>query len=349
MIGTICYYIGKHKEAATHTTPDFLRLRKLLRRISDSKGKYVIMEVSSHAIVQGRARGVVFDGCVFTNLSRDHLDYHKDMNSYFKAKEKLFSDNKKALGFINIDDRYGKKIYKEHKKKISYGLAKSADFRISEVICNNKGLQFNLQRKEIIYLVNSSLYGAYNVYNIVAALAVIESYGFAMESLIEALKSFRTAEGRLEKITEDIFVDYAHTPDALKRVLASLKGMGYEKIICVFGCGGDRDKGKRKPMGRIASQHSHKAIITSDNPRGEDPEAICRQIAQGAVKNNFSLIVDRAAAISKGIDIHRNLISNFRACLLVAGKGHENYQIIAGKRSVFKDSKIIREAINSNN
>jgi UDP-N-acetylmuramoyl-L-alanyl-D-glutamate--2,6-diaminopimelate ligase len=343
LIGTLRYHIDQEIETATHTTPDFLYLRKLLKRISDSGGKFVIIEVSSHAIEQKRVRGVAFSRCIFTNLSRDHLDYHKTMTAYFESKKKLFTLNKDIPAFINIDDPWGRKIYKNLSKGVSYGLNKAADFRAYDVRLSAEGSRFNLERKGIKYSVITSLCGTHNVYNILAAIAVLESYGFTMAKIIRAVESFKTVEGRLELIRKDIFVDYAHTPDALLKVLLSLKNMGYKNIFLVFGCGGERDKGKRKIMGRLGTLHSRKVFITSDNPRGEDPLSICEQIAKGALKSNYAIIVDREKAIKEAITAYGKASKKTPACVLVAGKGHEDYQLISGNKIPFKDSKIIEK------
>jgi UDP-N-acetylmuramoyl-L-alanyl-D-glutamate--2,6-diaminopimelate ligase len=345
LIGTIGYHIDEYIEPATHTTPDFLRLRKILKKISDLGGKYVVIEVSSHSIDQNRIRGIPFSKCLFTNLSRDHLDYHKTMAAYFNSKKKLFTNNKDVSSFINIDDFYGKKMFKSLRKKVSYGMSKKADFRAYGINLSGKGTRFNLERNAIKYSVISSLCGEHNVYNILAAIAVCESYGFAMIRIIRAIESFKAVEGRLEQVASDIFVDYAHTPDALAKVLLNLKSIGYKKIVCVFGCGGDRDKGKRRQMGRIGSLNSSKVIITSDNPRSEKPLTICEQIAKGAVKKNCSIVVDRALAIAKAISFHKELAKKHKSCLLVAGKGHEDYQIIGEQRLPFKDAEVIRAVL----
>ncbi len=342
LIGTIRYYIDEYTEPATHTTPDFLRLRKILKKINSLGGKYVVIEVSSHSIDQDRIRGIPFSRCLFTNLSRDHLDYHKTMAAYFNSKRKLFINNRNACSFINTDDPYGKKIFRGLKQKVSYGLSKTADFRAYDVRLSPEGLRFNLEKNKIKYSVISSLCGEHNVYNILAAIAICESYGFSMLSIIRAVESFRAVEGRFELVAKDIFVDYAHTPDALKKVLLNLRSIGYKKIICVFGCGGDRDKGKRKQMGGIATLDCHEVIITSDNPRSEDPSDICKQIAKGAKKDNYSIVVDRKKAIVKAIEAHKKLSKKYKSCLLVAGKGHEDYQVIGNKRLEFKDADVIK-------
>lgn len=342
LIGTIKYLIGKKTYAATHTTPDFLNLRKIFNEIKKTGKGYVVMEVSSHAIDQDRIKGVNFSRCVFTNLSREHLDYHKTMRNYFAVKRSFFLKNINAVSIINNDDNRAKELVNGLKKVITYGIKSNADLKACDVVVDKNGIKFGLLHKGKYFKVESSLLGKHNVHNMLAAISTIFSLGFALNDIIEIIKSFKGVEGRLQEVRRGIFVDYAHSPDSLEKALETLKDIGYAKTVCVFGCGGNRDKGKRKVMGHIASRLADFTIITSDNPRNENPLAICRQIESGFSGKNYLLITDRKKAIAKALKVKG---SSNDVCLLVAGKGHENYQIIGDKKISFKDSKVIEELL----
>lgn len=347
LISTVRYHIGTKTYKGYHTTPDFLTLRKIFKKIKKKNGHFVVMEVSSHAIVQKRIRGIDFLRCVFTNLSRDHLDYHKTIKNYFDVKKKLFLDNKKIFSVINTDDSYGRKIFKMLPHKLSYGIKRAADCRAYNINLDKRGSRFNLVIAGKSYPVTTDLCGRHNILNILAAVGVVFSLRFPLAKVVKSISHFRPVEGRFEPVTDDIFIDYAHTPDALRKVLLSLREVGYKKIICLFGCGGERDKGKRKTMGRIACRYADFSFITSDNPRNEDPLKICRQVKEGFKKRNYSLVVDRREAIKKAIELfYKNKIELHKdICLLVAGKGHEDYQIIGNQRIPFKDREVIREEL----
>lgn len=345
LIGTIKYIVGSKEYKAGRTTPGFLVLRKVLKKIEENGSGFAVMEVSSHAIAQRRIKGIEFSRCVFTNLSRDHLDYHKTMDSYFNTKKELFLGNEGAVSLVNIDDSYGKAIFKELGSKFSYGTGPEAGFRAADIRLRKEGLCFELIYLGKSYTVASKLCGRHNVSNILAALSVVVSLGFSLSEAVKFIPDFSGPDGRLERIKKRIFVDYAHTPDALENVLSALKESGYEKIICVFGCGGDRDKGKRAVMGKIACERADFSFITSDNPRGEEPLKICSQIEEGFSLKNYSIVPERKKAIKQALEMFKK---NLNACLLVAGKGHEDYQIIDGKRILFKDSEVIRELLTRN-
>lgn len=343
LIGTIKYIVGNKTYQATHTTPDLLSLRKIFSEASTSKKGYVVMEVSSHSIDQDRIRGIDFSRCVFTNLSREHLDYHKTMRNYFLAKKSFFRKNINAVSIINKDDACAKELMRGLKKVITYGVRSNADFKARDLVVDKNGIKFELLHKGKYFKVESSLLGKHNVYNVLAAIATIFSLGFALNDIIKIVKSFKGVEGRLQEVRRGIFIDYAHSPDSLEKALETLKDIGYNKTICVFGCGGNRDKGKRKVMGHIASRLADFTVITSDNPRNENPYAICRQIESGFGTKKYSLVPDRKKAIAKALKLKGN---SGEVCLLVAGKGHENYQIIGDKKISFKDSEVIEELLN---
>jgi UDP-N-acetylmuramoyl-L-alanyl-D-glutamate--2,6-diaminopimelate ligase len=342
LIGTLKYIIGSKQEKSDYTTPDFLKLRKILERIKGAGSKFAVIEVSSHALDQDRTKGISFQRCLFTNLSRDHLDYHKTFEKYFKAKEKLFLNNPQAVSLINSDDPYGRRLLTKLKNGFSYGIDNSPDFKAANIILNHQGCSFDVIHSGKSYPIRSRLWGKHNVSNILGAVSLVLSLGFPADKIIKAVSSFKGPEGRLEAIKRNIFVDYAHTPEALRRALESLNQIGYKKIICLFGCGGQRDKGKRKLMGKVASSLADFTFITSDNPRQEDRQKICRQIAQGFKEENYSIILDRKKAIKKAVN---TLKKQNQACLLVAGKGHEDCQIIGDKKIPFKDGQVIRKII----
>jgi len=343
LIGTVKYLIGSKEQKAGYTTPDFLKLRKILKEAAGCGSRFLVMEASSHAIDQQRIKGVDFSRCVFTNLSRDHLDYHRTMDSYFNVKKELFLKNKNAFSVINTDDKYGRSLYKELKNKLSYGIVSGAALKAGNIKLNRKGFCFSLSHKNKSYSIDSKLCGRYNILNILAALGTVSSLGFSLSDSIKHVLSFAPPEGRLEAVSEKVFVDYAHTPDALKNALGALKDSGYKKIICVFGCGGNRDKGKRSQMGRVASKEADFTFITSDNPRNECSFEICRQIEKGFSGENYSVVADRKKAIEEALKMRGK--SGLHTCLLVAGKGHEGYQIIGDKKIPFKDSEVIKSVM----
>lgn len=339
LLGTIKYVIGKKEYEATHTTPDYLRSRRIFSEIKKQNSKYIVMEVSSHGIEQQRVSGINFERCVFTNLSREHLDYHKTMNNYFAAKRKFFLQNSNAISIINKDDKYGSRMIEGLKKTITYGAGFKTDFTAKDITLSKEGIRFKLYYKGKEYDVKSKLLGRHNVFNMLAAIATTFSLGFSLDDIIKYTATFKGVEGRLEEVSDGIFVDYAHSPDSLKKALLSLKDIGYKKIICLFGCGGNRDKGKRKIMGNIACRLSDFTFITSDNPRHENPLDICRQIESGFSGKRYVVITDRKDAINKAVEMKR---SQHEACLIIAGKGHENYQIIGDKKIPFKDKEIVK-------
>jgi len=347
--GTVRNWISPQiSEEAQLTTADFLTLRKLLRRCVDAGVKVVVMEISSHSLHQGRIEGLPFAYSIFTNLSQDHLDYHKNLASYFDAKSRLFTQYRTPDGkaIINIDDARGGVLFRIiGGNKISYGINSDASYSM-------KGIQFGREQTMCTVVTPSEtmdfeypFFGKHNMYNALGALTVLAHMGIPLSDIQQAFKRVLLPPGRLERVAENIFVDYAHTPDALENSLLSLKAAGYVKIILVFGCGGDRDKKKRPLMGMIASEAAEYTIITSDNPRSENPEVICEEIKQGFVykKNQCQVIVNRSQALSEGI---RLLRENPTAALLVAGKGHEEYQILPTGKIHFSDREEIAKLLN---
>ncbi len=346
LTGTIKYIIGSKVYKAKLTTPGFIDLGKILKKIKDIGSNFVVMEVSSHGLIQGRVKGLKFSRCLFTNLSRDHLDYHKTMKSYFNAKKKLFFPQKNVISLINIDDYYGKKIFRGLKRALSFAIKAPADFRAENIVLEKEGSYFEITSSRKRYPVKTHLCGKYNVLNILGAVGLVSSLGFPLSELVKAVSSFKPPKGRLEPVASDIFVDYAHTPDALGNVLGNLRESGYQRIICLFGCGGDRDRGKRRLMGQIASSKADFTFITSDNPRSENPTKICSQIKKGFKKQNYLVVVDRYKAIREAIKFFLKNKGN-DSCLLIAGKGHEDYQIIKDKKIPFNDKQIVKKVLRS--
>lgn len=348
LLGTVKYFFPDRIINAVHTTPDFLTLRKMINTVENSV-KYLIMEVSSHGIKQKRIEGIPFFLCLFTNLTRDHLDYHKSMEEYFSVKKSFFLDNPSAYHIINKDCVYGRKIFKElvyKDRRFSFGLNKRFDFFVDNIRFSKLGtsFQFNIRRENKSIKYSMPLIGLHNVYNIGSALSSLYIMGKDILELRNYLKDFQNIEGRLEKVgNTHIYIDYAHTPDGLRVAIKSLQDAGFKRTILVFGCGGNRDKGKRKIMGKVADKMAFYSFITSDNPRDEDPEDIVKDIIKGfSSSGNYKVVLDRYEAIKLGIEKMRK----YKNCaLLIAGKGHEDYQIIKGKKFPFKDRKVVEEIL----
>ncbi len=343
LFATTGYFFNSSKLKSSHTTADFLILHKLIKKISQKGIKYLVLEVSSHGIDQGRVKGINFSSCVFTNLSRDHLDYHKTMSSYFETKKSFFMGNPRAYSIINNDCAYGRKIPVPASKKISYGIKNTADYQANNINFFGDRTRFDLACKGRKFSISASFLGRHNILNLLAAIASARSLGLPMPQILDSVPFLKKPEGRLEKV-DDVFIDYAHTPESLELTLSSLRDAGYQKIISLFGCGGNRDKGKRKIMGKISSRLADFTVITSDNPRGEDPLVICNQIKEGARNDNFYLVLDRKEAIEAGIKLLKKFkASGQKTCLLVAGKGHEGLQIIKDKKIKFKDKEVVKQ------
>ena len=290
LIGTVKYCIGASETEAPRTTPESLDLQEMLAQMVDAGNKAVAMEVSSHALVQHRARGIDFDTAVFTNLTQDHLDYHKTMEQYFEAKAALFEGlasqrKKKGRAVINIDDRYGHRLSERFKKKlqvITYGQRVGSDFRAGDVRFDATGGGYHLEAKGRSYLVRLPLIGSFNIYNSLAAIAAAASTGMEVRAAVAAIANAPQVPGRLERVpvkrSFQVFVDYAHTEDALRNVLRTLKELKPNRLIAVFGCGGDRDRSKRPLMAAASEESADWSILTSDNPRSEDPAQIISEM-----------------------------------------------------------------------
>jgi UDP-N-acetylmuramoyl-L-alanyl-D-glutamate--2,6-diaminopimelate ligase len=311
------------------------------------------MEVSSHALAQDRTRGLEWDVAVFTNLTQDHLDFHRTMDNYFEAKAKLFTAlatqkrKRKPFAIVNIDDRYGRQLLDKIDKRVAvvtYGMGTGADFRASNYRGEFSGTCYQLDAHGKSYLVRLPLIGRFNVGNSVAALAAANALGINLRNAVLSLAKAPQVPGRLELVPArrqfQVFVDYAHTPDALGNVLKTLRELEPQRLIAVFGCGGDRDRQKRPLMAEMADRLADYSIITSDNPRKEDPNAIISEIEKGFRSNRYEKIVDRTQAIDRAVALARP-----RDIVLIAGKGHETYQEFGDYTIPFDDIQVARRAI----
>jgi len=349
LLGTVRYEVGDRILPAARTTPESLDVHELLAQMRSAGCKAAVMEVSSHALAQDRVRCIEWDCAVFTNLTQDHLDYHGTMENYFAAKSLLFTglagQKKKATAVINADDRYGAKLIQSLTTPVvTYGLGVRADFRASEVKTDFSGTSYQLDAKGKSFLVRLPLIGRFNVYNSLAAIAAAVSVGIEVRNAVVALANAPHVPGRLEaapvKRQFRVFIDYAHTDDALVNVIKTLRELSPRRLIVVFGCGGNRDKAKRPKMAAAVDQLADWGIITSDNPRKEDPEAIIEEIKKGYRGNNYEVVVDRREAIFKAV-----AMAQPRDIVLLAGKGHEAYQEFADYTVPFDDVQTAIEAV----
>ena len=349
LIGSIHYDDGKTKQAAENTTPAPEVLNETLSRMVANGLSYCVMEVSSHALDQDRTRGFEFSSAVFTNLTQDHLDYHRDYEAYYQAKRKLFFGSiPPKHTIINRDTSFGVRLADEMGGRgavVSYGLEKPCNYFAREIQLGWNGLDFVLARNDSRFEVRAPLMLRHNVYNVLAALSAVSEEGFPLKGLIPYLAHFPGVAGRMERIDEGqdfhVFVDYAHTPDGLFNVLSSLEGLSRNRVISVFGCGGDRDRVKRPMMGEIASRFSDMVILTSDNPRSEKAEDILGEIRKGISgsrkKTQLAVLPDRTEAIRYAVEL-----AETGDALFIFGKGHENYQIIGNEKIPFSDQNVAR-------
>lgn len=345
LISTVEYRIVDEVLPSTHTTPDIITLNKILAQAVEKGCEYAFMEVSSHGIHQGRINGLNFKVAGFTNLTHDHLDYHKTFLEYLNTKKKFFDDlPETAIAITNIDDKNGLVMLQNTKAtKKNYAQKTLADYHGKLLEVDFNGMLLNFNGKEVW----TTLTGKFNVYNLLLVFAIAQELGFEETEILTAISKLKRVNGRFETFKSDggivFVVDYAHTPDALENILDSINEIRTknERLITVFGCGGDRDREKRPEMGKVATQKSTLAIITSDNPRTEDPTAIIKEIEAGVEAQNFSkytTIPDRKEAIKMAIKF-----AEPRDIVLVAGKGHETYQEINGVRHYFDDKEVIEE------
>lgn len=362
VIGTINYRLPKLNSddieilPAPNTTPNALELQSLLHALKQRNADLVVMEVSSHALSLNRTEGIEFDGAVFTNLTQDHLDHHENMENYFEAKLKLFkklNPNKKNIkgapdkfSVLNMDDPYSQRIELCSGAPVTgYGIKNKTNFFVEELELHPAGSNFVIETEGKKFPIHTPLLGQHNVYNILAAIAASFKLKIPISNAIKGMEKIKVIPGRLENIScgqnFNVVIDYAHTEDALKNVLLSLKQFAPKRILTLFGCGGDRDRSKRPLMGSVAAALSDWVILTSDNPRSEDPEKIILDIEVGIHrlnKNNYEIILNRETAIKKILKIAKK-----DDLVLIAGKGHETYQIFKDQTIHFDDREITRK------
>jgi UDP-N-acetylmuramoyl-L-alanyl-D-glutamate--2,6-diaminopimelate ligase len=347
VIGTVNYRIAGQVYPSKNTTPGFLENQSHLAFLAGSQIPYCVMEVSSHALDQGRVDGIDFVSAIFTNLTQDHLDYHKDMDSYFKAKAILFERlGQSGSAIINIDDPYGQRLLcLSTGRNVTYAIKSQADVKATKINSSLKGMMIDIAFPHGQLSLSTRFIGEHNVYNILAACACAFKEGIALDKIKEGIEELSHVPGRLEPVDAHqnffVFIDYAHTPDGLINVLKALRTVSTNKIILVFGCGGDRDRTKRPQMGKAACELADYSIITSDNPRSEEPKAIIEEIKSGFNKSNYEIIVDRTQAIGAALKMAKP-----QEIVLIAGKGHENYQIFKDKTIPFNEPHIVKEFLN---
>ena len=344
LIGTIANMIGDKSVEASRTTPESCDLQKLFREMADEKCDVVVMEVSSHSLALDRVLGCSFDMGVYTNLSQDHLDFHETFDNYLDAKAKLFKVCKE--GFVNCDDMYSRRLIEQATCPITtYGIDNNPYVSARDIIITNSYSEFKMSFNRMVQKIKVGIPGRYTVYNALAAICVCAKLGCSVEDMILGLEQVMVP-GRSEIVPNTrnltVMVDYAHTPASLESILRAVKAYTKGRVICVFGCGGDRDRAKRPMMGEIAGKLAAYTVITSDNPRSEEPKAIIDEIEEGIkkTKGKYTVIVDRAKAIDHAIrQAKRNDI------VLIAGKGHETYQEINGEKKHFDDKEVATESL----
>ena len=347
LIGTIANYIGKQKIETERTTPESYELQELFNNMVNNGCEYCVMEVSSHSLELDRVYGVEFAAGIFTNLTRDHLDFHKTFENYYKAKYKLFP--RSGVSVVNIDDTYGKRVVEDLKAEnnndfVTYSINEESDFRAYDEKCESKHISFKLKLdNEEEFIVG--LPGEFNIYNSLGAIAAAYKLGISLDSIKKGIEEV-VVDGRCEMVGKKynlpytIIIDYAHTPDGLDNILKTARGFTNNRLISVFGCGGDRDKVKRPQMGKIGSDLSDIAIVTSDNPRTENPSIIIEDIVVGIEKKNYEVIEDRKSAIKRALDI-----AEAGDVIVIAGKGHETYQILNTGKIHFDEREVVDEIL----
>jgi UDP-N-acetylmuramoyl-L-alanyl-D-glutamate--2,6-diaminopimelate ligase len=342
-IGTIGFYYPGCKKELNNTTPDTDLLYNMFLEAKEAGCTTVVMEVSSHALDMNRIYGIEYDEVAFTNLTQDHLDYHKTLDNYAKAKEILFTKTRgKKIAVINADDSYHERFMKDGNTNITIS-ATSGNVKIGDIHFSNLGTTFSFEYEGCHYETKIKMVGRYNVYNYLTSLLLVLPLGYTVDEVLALNETLSAPVGRMEMITygtNSIFVDYAHTPDAVINVLTSSLEYKKGRVITIVGCGGDRDRTKRPIMGHAAEEYSDYVIYTSDNPRTEDPKLIIDDILEGVKKDNHEVIVDRKEAILKGMSM-----LDQSDILMILGKGHEDYQIIGTEKHHFSDQEIVREYI----
>lgn len=348
VIGTLGYGVLDDLEVATHTTPDAVKVHQILANLKGQGASCAAMEVSSHGLDQGRVDEVSFAGAVFTNLSRDHLDYHESMEAYGNAKKALFQKPGLSFAVINFDDEFGRELVgaiSENTKIISYGISEPADIVVDRIQYTSKGINAELSGPWGTTSLSCQLLGAFNLSNVMAVIGVAFAMGYDIEEICRAVAELTPVTGRMQAYSVEgkpgVIVDYAHTPDALKNALLAVKQHCNGQLWCVFGCGGDRDVGKRALMAEMAEKYADIVVVTDDNPRGERPENIVADVVAGfSDSRHVRVIHDRRAAIETCIASAAD-----KDMILVAGKGHEDYQEVAGQRIDFSDIAVVENCL----
>ncbi|MBN1953236.1 MAG: UDP-N-acetylmuramoyl-L-alanyl-D-glutamate--2,6-diaminopimelate ligase [Bacteroidales bacterium] len=350
LLSTVVNKVGERDIPATHTTPDAIAIHSLMKEMADEGCTYAFMEVSSHALDQDRTAGLDYDVAIFTNLTHDHLDYHKDFDGYLKAKKKLFDNlSEEAFALVNVDDKNGKVMLQNSRaQKRTFGVKSVADFKAKVIESHFDGMLVNFDDRELWI----KLIGLFNASNMLAVYAAASLLGVPKDEILRIISSLDTVDGRFEYVrSEDgvtAIVDYAHTPDALKNVLSTIREIKPEgsELISLVGAGGDRDRKKRPVMARLAAEMSEKVILTSDNPRSEDPDFIISEMFEGIDPSQYKKVLkisNRKEAIRTAC-----MLAKQGDVILIAGKGHETYQEVKGVRSYFNDKEIVRELFAEN-
>lgn len=345
LIGTNQNMVGQTVIPSHHTTPDSLELMKLFAKMADEGAEYVVMEVSSHSLALDRVAACEFSVGAITNVTQDHLDFHKTMENYMAAKAKLFKMCE--TGIVNADDASESVMRKAAKcPVISYGLENAADVKASDVLLSSKGVDFDVCYKSEKQKIKLGIPGRFSVYNALTATSCLLALGFSLEETAAALENAKGVKGRIEVVPVHkdytVIIDYAHTPDGLLNIIKTIRGFAEGRVITLFGCGGDRDKTKRPIMGEIAGKLSDYCIVTSDNPRSEDPGEIIKDILAGISKTDceYKVIENRFDAIEYALDNAKE-----KDIILLAGKGHETYQILKDRTIVFDEREIVMKLL----
>lgn len=346
LIGTIRNLIGDRVAETERTTPESVDLQRILREMKDDGVELVVMEVSSHSLDQHRVHGIGYDVGIFTNLTRDHLDYHKTFDNYFAAKKKLFAQAQRAV--LNADDPYFARMAQDLTVPVTtFGVREKADFSAADIDITPRGVQFDMKERGSSMRLNIGIPGLFSVFNALGAAAAAKLLGYSDEDVKNGLERMKNVSGRLEPLPTNgrdftVLLDYAHTPDALENVLTTIRGFAKARIITLFGCGGDRDQAKRPIMGEIAGRYSDFLVVTSDNPRGEDPYRIIDSVMAGVMKSGCAYVVieDRYDAIKYAVEHAKK-----DDIVLLAGKGHENYQEVGGGKRHFDEKEIVAELL----
>jgi len=352
MLGTVVARIGNRSEPTRHTTPEAPEVQEFLAQAAAAGCRYGALEVSSHGLALSRLEGSEFQVAVFTNLSRDHLDFHRDMESYFEAKRLLFTRYLRPSGraIVGIDDVYGERLASSISAETTttFGFSSTAALTMVSVEPSLAGTRLSFREGTVIREIRSPLVGRYNALNLLGVFAAVRALGFPAEEILRTLPEVEGAPGRFEKVDVprpfDVVVDYAHTDDALRKLLEAARPLTRGKLWVVFGCGGERDRSKRPLMGMVAARLADRVVLTSDNPRGEDPEAIVREIQLGTKEHagSIEVEVDRRKAIAHALER-----AEAGDLVVIAGKGHEPYQIVGDRVLDFDDRRVVREILGS--